>query len=275
MKKICFPDAEPYFDLLALAFEIFEVDGLAAENGRVELYVSDVLAENTEFQKVLNDFVREMGLNFRIETVEEQNWNALWESNFEPIIVGRYLRIRAPFHESDPSFDYEIVINPRMSFGTGHHATTRLMLEALLRHNLKGKKVLDMGTGTGVLAILAEHLGASEVDAIDYDPNSFENAVQNTTVNTCRKVRVLQGDEKAIPSKGYDLILANINRETIKKQLPAFREAIANGGTLLCSGFLLEDEASVSTAAGASGFIFIEKNQENPWLMIEFKATPT
>jgi len=275
MKRISFPDGEPYFDLLALALEIFETEGLAAEEGRIDVYVSYALAGDPEFQKVLNDFAREMDLSYRMENVEDQNWNALWESNFEPIAIGTALRIRAPFHEADPSFEREIVINPRMSFGTGHHATTRLMLEALLNQQLSGKKVLDMGTGTGVLAILAEQLGAAEVDAIDYDPNSFENAVQNASVNHCRKVQVLQGDDRAIPSEGYDLILANINRETIKKQLPAFRAAIAFGGTLLCSGFLLEDEADIISSAEKNGFIFVDKKHENPWLMIEFKATPT
>lgn len=273
MKKIHLPDAGAFFEVIAFALEAFDIAGIASEGEDLEIYLEDELLGNNAFRAALQEIEKLLKKAGRIEEVPDKNWNALWESNFEPITLGREIRIRAGFHEPDPKIKYEIVINPMMSFGTGHHATTRQMLSAMLGHSFEGKKVLDMGCGTGVLSVLAEKLGAMKTDAIDHDPHSFENAKENARLNHCRRIRVLLGDESSVTNKDYDFILANINREVIRKQLPLYRSAIKDGGILISSGYLRPDRALILEAARGAGFEFVRHTEESDWLMMEFKAS--
>lgn len=181
---------------------------------------------------------------YKFNTIEEQNWNQLWESNFEPITVEDFVGVRASFHQPIKNVQHEIIITPKMSFGTGHHATTWMMMKAMQSIDFTGKRVFDFGTGTGILAILAEKLGASEVLAIDYDDWCIENATENLETNDCRRNILMKGDTANVLQQ-FDIILANINRNIIEDNLQYLAQNLVNNGQLLLSGLLAEDEEPI------------------------------
>ena len=211
--------------------------------------------------------------DFRIEyslrEIEQQNWNATWEQNFEPIVVGNQCRVRAPFHEKQ-EFKYDIVIEPKMSFGTGHHETTRMMLQHILDNDFLGKTVLDMGCGTGVLAILTEMCGASKVDAIDIDPWSFRNTRENIRRNNCTKINVIKGDSSILGDKKYDVIMANINRNVLLQDIPFYATGLISGGLLFLSGYYFKDVPTIREKCIEHGLIFQSNLQEGDWVAAVF-----
>lgn len=203
------------------------------------------------------------------ELIPEQNWNAIWESGFQPVQVDDFAGIRAAFHPPMSGVTHEIVITPKMSFGTGHHATTYMMLAAMQQLDCRHKTVFDFGTGTGILAILAEKLGAASVLAIDNDAWSIENAAENLLGNQCRKVQLEKADRVPV-SQTFDIILANINRNIILANMDALAGALASGGTLLLSGLLEEDEADICAAAASRRLILADKMGKNNWICLRF-----
>ena len=204
-------------------------------------------------------------------SIEPQNWNALWESNFTPVEVDGRLTIRAPFH-APAATEAEVVIMPKMSFGTGHHATTCLMASGLLDRDVTGLRGLDMGSGTGVLAIVAALRGAETVDAVDIDEWAYENCVENIRANGVEtRVTPLLGDIGAIAGRRYDFIAANINRNILTMDMPAYAEALDTGGDLLMSGFLEEDVPVIEARARACGLDPIEVRMRDGWAMVHVK----
>ena len=185
-----------------------------------------------------------------VETLQEENWNAKWEKNFTPVVLDSFACVRAPFHESPPGILYDLIISPKMSFGTGHHSTTRLMMKAMQECDFTGKQVMDFGTGTGVLAILAEKMGASHVLAIDYDSWSVENTRENVAANACVKIHVLQ--ESSPPSgRRFGILLANINLNVLTTFAEQLSETLESDGLLILCGFLNADERAIQqTFAG-------------------------
>lgn len=211
----------------------------------------------------------EFRIQYSFRILPKENWNVVWEQNFNPIRIGRQCVIRAPFHPVE-NLPYEIIIEPKMSFGTGHHETTYLMLEALLEIPVNQKDVLDMGCGTGVLAILAAMRGARGVDAIDTDSWSYENAIENVHRNARDAVRVRQGDAQLLQPQMYDLILANINRNVLLEDIPVYAESLRPGGAILLSGFYLEDLPVISEKCEEVNLKF-EKNQvKNRWVCAKY-----
>lgn len=201
-----------------------------------------------------------------VKEIADQNWNAEWEKNFEPILVDDKCAVRAPFHNPVTGFAMEIVIEPKMSFGTGHHATTWLMMRALFDLDLKGKKLLDMGSGTGVLAILAEKLGAASCDAIDIDEWAYENALENMQRNGCRRVHCALGGADLLGEKKYDVILANINRNILTRDAAHYLNVLNNGGLILLSGFYTHDVPLVQDAfPGTTG---VRQDSRDEWAML-------
>ena len=209
-------------------------------------------------------------VQYTSEVIEQVNWNEEWERNFDPIEVTGSCVIRAPFHEPF-GVPYEIIIEPKMSFGTGHHETTHMMLEFLLEFEMKGKTVLDMGCGTAVLAILSEMRGAAEIDAIDIDEWCVENSEENAVRNNCSNIRVQLGDACLLTSeRNYNLIIANINRNILLNDIPTYVRCLEKGGTLLLSGFYSEDLKMISECCVNNGLQFVENKERNNWIAAKF-----
>lgn len=260
----------------------FEISGLSAENMEI---LTAVLTEQgftgfEEGDELLRAYIpsgdyqegsmetlaAQMQFSFTRMGIEETNWNQVWESNFEPVMVDDFLFLRAAFHAPQPAA-MEIVITPKMSFGTGHHATTYMMVQQMRTLDLQGKKVYDFGTGTGVLAILAEKLGAADVLAIDNDEWSTRNAEENCQINGCSKIRLRQASDPG-GEQGFDIILANINRHVIEANMPGLFNALKPGGHLLLSGLLATDEADITAQAIREGFRVVRVMERNNWLSI-------
>lgn len=207
--------------------------------------------------------------SYTVESIKQENWNEAWEKNFEPVTVDGLLCIRAPFHAKNTKVRQEIIVMPKMSFGTGHHQTTRLVCREMFGLDLEGKRVLDMGCGTGILAILAEKLGARDILGIDIDEWSVENSAENCQGNGCTRIRIKIGDVGDLKGEQpYDVILANINKNVLKKHLPVYAEKLQPGGTLLMSGFFTTDVEELKELGAGPGLQFVKTENENEWAMV-------
>jgi len=191
-----------------------------------------------EYIQILNS--SEFKISYDYHEVEQTNWNAEWEKNFNPIVVDDTVTVRAPFH-NPATTTYDLVIEPKMSFGTGHHETTHMMIQHILQNDFKGKSVLDMGCGTGVLAILAEKMGAVNIQAIDIDEWCYLNSLENIKRNQCKEITVKQGDVDLLKAQSFDIIIANINRNILLHQIPQYAECLTSNGLLFLSGFYEND----------------------------------
>jgi len=215
--------------------------------------------------------INDVNFSFNIDTVAGENWNATWEANFEPVVVADNCIIRAPFHVKQGNLEFDLIIEPQQSFGTGHHQTTRLIARKLLTMKLTGTTVMDMGTGTGVLAILAVKRGATEVEGVDIELNAVENAHHNARLNEIESINWEQGDDSNLDGKIFDVLIANINRNVLLSAMPRYSKAVNPGGSLLLSGFFTADEPILRESAEKYGFVFEDKAQEEDWLMLHFK----
>ncbi|MFZ5940657.1 MAG: 50S ribosomal protein L11 methyltransferase [Bacteroidota bacterium] len=227
-----------------LAMEGFE--GFTEEEDEVLAYIKPEDADLFAPEHIIATMGKmDCAVTFRLETVEERNWNELWERNYEPVYVDQEVQIRAPFHPELPGFRFNLLIEPKMSFGTGHHHTTRMMIRMILRLDMAGKSVLDMGCGTGVLAILAALRGADPVCAIDIDPWAYENTMENTALNLNRDIEVLIGGAELLNERKFDIILANINRNILLADMPVYRRTLNQDGILVVSGIMERDRSAI------------------------------
>ena len=212
----------------------------------------------------------EFTISYQITEIEQVNWNEEWEKNFSPIVVEDLCTVRANFHPV-PNTRYDIVITPKMSFGTGHHETTYMMLQQLLPLSLEGTKVLDMGCGTGILAIMAALRGAHDITAIDIDPWCVENATENVQQNDCSFITIKEGDVSLIAGEQYNLILANINRNILLSDIPAYTQALLPQGLLLVSGFYEEDLPAIKEKCQEVGLTYLSHIERNRWVSAKFQ----
>jgi ribosomal protein L11 methyltransferase len=212
----------------------------------------------------------EFTISYQVEEIEQVNWNEEWEKHFEPIDVDGRCHVRAPFHPESGA-EYEIVIEPKMSFGTGHHETTHMMIQHLLETDVKGLKTLDMGCGTAILAILAEMKGAGPTDAIDIDHWCYLNSIENAERNGCTQIAVHQGDASLLEGKRYDLIIANINRNILLADMNAYAGCLNKDGLLLLSGFYEEDIPFIDAACKENALTYVKKHQRNNWVSLKYK----
>ena len=246
------------------AFESFT----ETENGISAFVKKDLWDEN-----ILDDIYilqsEEFNIRYEVEEIDQVNWNEEWEKNFEAIDVDGKCHVRAPFHpKTDAEFD--IVIEPKMSFGTGHHETTHMMIQHLLEIDVEGLKTLDMGCGTAILAILAEMKGAQPIDAIDIDNWCYLNSIENAERNNCKHITVYEGDASLLSDKKYDLIIANINRNILLNDMQSYVDCLNSKGILLLSGFYEEDIPFINASCTERGLTYVKKFQRNNWVSLKY-----
>ncbi|MCB0574893.1 MAG: 50S ribosomal protein L11 methyltransferase [Saprospiraceae bacterium] len=228
-------------------------------------------APEEEIHTRLEALKQQFDFSWERSFLPSQNWNAVWESNFPPVIVGNFCAVRADFHDPIPGVQHELVINPKMAFGTGHHETTWQCLAALEHLPVQDARLLDFGCGTGVLAILADRLGAASVEAVDIEEEAYRNTLENCAANDAKHVTARCGTLDAVEGRDFDGILANINRNVILDALPSLAAMTRAEGWLLVSGILEQDDVVVTTAAEAAGFKKQRQTQRGNWLCIEFR----
>ena len=210
----------------------------------------------------------EFEISYTHKLIEQVNWNEEWEKNFHAIEVDELVSIRAPFHQN-PHLKYDIVIEPKMSFGTGHHETTHMMIQHLLEADLNNKRVLDMGSGTGILAIFASMKGANHVDAIDIDDWCFENSIENVERNNCKNISIFKGNVDLLNDKNYDLIIANINRNVLLADMAQYAKCLNSDGILLLSGFYMEDISVLEDETLKHGLQINNQKERNNWASLK------
>lgn len=208
-------------------------------------------------------------IDYSFEEIEQVNWNEEWEKNFEPIEVDGKCYVRAPFHEKTNA-KFDIVIEPKMSFGTGHHETTHMMIQHLLETDVTNKKTLDMGCGTAILAILAEMKGAQPIDAIDIDNWCYLNSIENAERNNCQHISVYEGDAALLKDKKYDVIIANINRNILLNDMQQYVDCLNEKGTLFLSGFYTEDIPFIDASCTEKGLQYVKKFERNNWVALKY-----
>jgi len=255
--------AEQIEILIALLTDI-GFEGFEEKENILKAFIKEV-----EFKKsTVNNIAVSNNLSYSLTTIEPQNWNEQWESSFEPVVVNDFVAIRAGFHKRVKNVQHEIIITPKMSFGTGHHATTYLMIEQMRELNFINKTVLDFGTGTGVLAILAEKMGAKSVTAIDNDDWSIENAKENIEVNNSKNILIQRADS-IFSNKQYDIILANINLNVIIQNMPLIAKACKAGAQILLSGFLKTDVPTIQESLKVNRIIYNLSTRQKDWIIIK------
>jgi ribosomal protein L11 methyltransferase len=270
--KLSIYATEEQGDILTAYLSEFPFDSFDYAEGLLNCYIpqSDFEASSSDIEALL---LNEGVLDYFFEEIKSQNWNAVWESNFEEVEVKDRVLIRAPFHKARPHYKgLEIIIQPKMSFGTGHHATTQLMVEMLLGSEVENKRILDMGSGTGVLAIVAAKLGAESVLAVEIDDMAEESVRENIALNSVAdKIVSVCGDATAIEGKEFDIVLANINRNILLADMEAYAATLSEGGELIMSGFLEEDIPLLVEKAKSLGMAMVEKLSCNEWRAIRMQ----
>lgn len=254
--------------LLASLYDL-GFDSFLEEEDSVKAYIPAGSVLDIHSEWIRSFFLsRNLKPKLTVKNIPQKNWNSEWEKNYNPVIVDNRCAIKTSFHNI-PELEYNIVINPEMAFGTGHHETTRMMVRHILDMDIKGKRVLDMGCGTGILGILAAMKGAAIITAIDIDEIAVNNTLANFTKNNIREgFDVIKGDGSQLPENYFDIILANINRNIILKDINNYYTSLKQPGSLVISGLLAEDEPTVRIACEQTGFTYISSSYENRWISL-------
>ena len=240
-------------------------DGFEENENLLSAYIKEDAFNEADLREIIDQHQ----LKFSRSLIAQKNWNEEWEKNFEPVTIDDFVTIRAGFHPPSVNVEHEIVITPKMSFGTGHHATTFMMMQQMRSINFKDKLVFDFGTGTGILSILAEKLGATKVVAIDNDEWSINNAIENVETNHCKKI-LLNLSNKPIQKQQFDIVLANINKNVILQYLQVLKDALLPNGHLLVSGLLFNDEADILFTANKLQLKHIITTVRDKWILMWF-----
>lgn len=247
----------------------FEFESFEENDDHIVAYIpSDELTDNVtaDIEELLSNY----NVVYKSEQIEDKNWNEIWEASFQPVVVEDFCRIRADFHPFQDDVTHDIVINPKMAFGTGHHATTHMMVAAMKDIDHKNKLVYDFGCGTGILAILASKLGATDIDAVDIEHESYVNTIENSQINGVENINPFCGEMADVPTKTYDVILANINRNILIRYATELKSRTAERGTLLLSGILDEDGDQVIEAFTSAGYTYGNTLKKDGWLCLKF-----
>jgi len=269
-------------DLIITPYEEYIADVLAAELGEIgfdtfvptanglQAFIAEKLFDEKTLNTIISDFVFETSIEFKAIAIESKNWNEEWEKHyFEPIIIDNECVIHSSFHKNVPKASYDIVIDPKMAFGTGHHETTSLVIGELLSMSVESKRVLDMGCGTSVLAILAAMRGAKELVAIDIDSWCTENSIENIAMNNVAGIEVKQGGAELLEGMHFDIILANINRNILLADMEKYANCLTAGGELYMSGFYSEDIPLIEAEANRNGLELQKSKLKNNWAVVK------
>ncbi|WP_128547470.1 50S ribosomal protein L11 methyltransferase [Larkinella soli] len=260
-----------YGDILTAELAESGFESFVETDEGLNAYIAETDFNPSAFQSIIDKYAGQTAIVYQVGTLEKRNWNEEWERNYPPIDVRDAIRVRASFHAPEPSFRYDIVINPKMSFGTGHHETTSMMLEHQLSVDAAGRSVLDVGSGTGILAILAALQGAERVVAFDIEEWAVENARENAVLNGCPQIEVFQGMiDQVGADERFDIVLANINRNVLLQDIPAYVQRLKPGGTLLVSGFYEYDAPDIEQKAKTEGLTKTARLTRNNWASIRF-----
>lgn len=258
-------------DLLINALSGIGFDTFEETASGFKAYIPDQDFSQASLEQALDEYRETISFSFETNDIRYKNWNEVWESNFEPLEISDQCYVRATFHQARPEFKYEIVIDPKMAFGTGHHQTTSMMMQWMLEEDFKGKVVLDMGCGTGILAILASKLGAAEVVAIDYDPLCYESTLENSGLNNAGNINASCGSKEVIPDRKFDVILANINRNILLDQMDRYSDVLKEGGDIFFSGFYEGTDLDMIIEKGRqSGLIYQGHKTDKNWVAAKF-----
>jgi ribosomal protein L11 methyltransferase len=255
--------------LIALLSE-FDFDAFQEEDTYFIAYIP-TSQFNEGIQAEVINLITRYTQDYKIYNVENQNWNAIWESSFQPVIVENFCQIRADFHPPIHGILYDLIINPKMAFGTGHHATTYMMIQHMSAINFTGKKVFDFGCGTGILAILSSKMGAHSIDAIDIEHEAHLNTLENAAINNVGNIRTYEGDLDAMPDDKYNIILANINKNILIKYASPLTSKLKSQGQVLLSGILYEDIHIIIETFENQGLQFIGKSERENWACLQFQ----
>lgn len=262
----------PYDEMLIAYLSALGFDSFEQTDTGVIAYIEEKLWTSDLFSKVPVFKLPDVDIDYHFKKMNPKNWNEVWESNFQPIVVADKVGVRADFHPPMPNLPYEMVITPKMSFGTGHHQTTALMLQYLLELDLEGKTVLDMGCGTGILGIFAHIKKARQVLAIDIDPWCYENTLENVEKNQCKGVQVQRGDASLLTQKQpFDVVIANINRRILLQDLSAYVGVMQPMAWLLLSGFYKADVPLLNKVATAEGLILKDMHHRDDWTLLAYQ----
>lgn len=252
-------------EMLLALLDAAGYSGFVEESDRLIAYIHQESQDESALRQMLETATAKAPV-FSCNVLPEKNWNEEWERSFSPVTIDKCVVIRASFHPEPDEIQHDIQVDPKMSFGTGHHATTRLMIRAMLDLNLKARTVADLGSGTGVLAILARKLGASHVLAVDTDEWAVRNAAENITLNGMEQIEVLQGTITSLGTRSFDMLLANINTNTLLSEMQAYSAALNPGGILVISGFLQQDHDDLLREALACDLESVKVFSDQPWM---------
>ncbi len=264
--------APDYADILTAELAELGFESFVETDEGLNAYITEPDFDEGAVRDVIAKYADQTAIAYTVTSLEKRNWNAEWEQSYQPIEVAQTVRVRASFHEPNPAFLYDLVINPKMSFGTGHHETTAMMLEHQLSIDHAGKGVLDVGSGTGILAVLAAKMGAADVLAFDIEEWAVENAQENAGLNDCSQIRVFQGTIADVDTRSrFDIVLANINRNVLLAEIPTYAGLMCEGGYLLVSGFYEHDAIDIERKAKEADLTPIQGMATNGWCSLVYQ----
>ena len=265
------PFSEDIGDILIAELGEIEFESFTQTDDTIEAYIQAPLFDMQKVEELTVNYLPNFEFTYSHKTIESQDWNSVWESNFQPVIISDQVVIRASFHTDTPKVPYDIVIDPKMSFGTGHHSTTSLMVQNILDTNIEGKRVLDMGCGTSLLAILASKRNAIRVDAIDIDEWPYKNSLENIKNNGTKNISVFLGDAALLEGKTYDVVLANINRNILVNDMKHYVACLPKDGILIMSGFYTEDLSHIQKEADTNNMTYLDHKVDQNWVSVRYK----
>ncbi|MFC2090274.1 50S ribosomal protein L11 methyltransferase [Bacteroidota bacterium] len=265
-------------DLISISDQLIALLSLDGYEGFVEsedtvyAYLPVHLKDELRLKEIVKRIIHATPIGYSCALIPERNWNEEWEKNFQPIVIGTDVHIRASFHSpASHEVRYPVLIDPKMSFGTGHHETTRLMINAMLNLDMKDTTVIDIGCGTGILSVLASMMGAKSVLAVDIDEWAYSNCIENVRLNNCKGIKVTHGTVKDVKNQKCSLLLANINRNILLDELPVYSHLLNKDANLLLSGIRQEDRSAIMEVADRCKLKFIRAIEENEWIALVFR----